>query len=362
MKRRLSCWVNVAVAFVLIATSSVADHPARLLLPPGIAESQLWHLNNAGDAVGRCEIFDASRNSIADFVCLLSHELVTPLPKLEHYQKMECSAISDSGVIVGYAYSPLHKDSPALQAFLFDRQNSTTLPLPNLSSTKATLATAISSDGKTIAGVCGGQACVWEHNGTSWIAAPLPQMVEGLSTQKVCLSDSGMIAVAFQRGSHLAELTLWRRDDQGLWQRSFRLEAEVTLHDVNNAATIVGSKDIVVDSRPVARGFVLNAAQDSTSQDIELIAPFEGDNFSTARSINNQGVVVGWSDGVGDDTKWPRSFVWKCGKMRSLELGTATTPSQAFGINDKGDVVGLLERENDPHAVGFVARISESPR
>jgi hypothetical protein len=48
--------------------------------------------------------------------------------------------------------------------------------------------------------------------------------------------------------------------------------------------------------------------------------------------------------------------------MRSLELGTATTPSQAFGINDKGEVVGLLERENDPHAVGFVARISESPR
>ncbi|MDX1928315.1 MAG: hypothetical protein SFV81_17440 [Pirellulaceae bacterium] len=361
MKRTLGSWVSFAAAFMLSTTIAVADPPARVLLPPGLAESQLRHVNSVGEAVGRCEIFDASQNSIADFVCLFSNELVTPLPKLEHYRKMECSAISDSGKIVGYAYSPVRKECPPLQAFLFDRQSTVALPLPSLSSNSASLATAISSDGKTIAGVCDGQACVWEYNGSSWIVAALPQNAPGLSTQKVCLSDSGMIAVAFQRGAKSAELVLWRRDELAAWQRSHCLETEVSPCDVNNAATIVGSKDIVLDGRLVTRGFVLRAAQDSTPQDIELIAPFEGDNFSTARSINNQGVVVGWSDGVGDKSKWPRSFVWKGSKAQSLAVGPATSPSQAFGINDHDDVVGLLEREKDPHAVGFVLRITEMP-
>jgi uncharacterized membrane protein len=92
--------------------------------------------------------------------------------------------------------------------------------------------------------------------------------------------------------------------------------------------------------------------------EIELIEPFEGDNFSTARSVNNDGTVVGWSDGVGDDSKWPRSFVWVRGQLQRLEMIPASTPSQAYGINDNSDVVGLLERENDLHAVGFVTKIN----
>lgn len=344
---------SIAFVFFFSQIAIAADPPMQLLLPRGLAESQLWHINHSGDAVGMCELFDAKGNSIVDFVCLFAKGNVRPIPKLDHYRKMECMALSDSGMIVGHAYSPEREEESVLQAVFFDPRNASTVLLPNLPTTKATLATAISGDGKTIVGVCSGQACVWDRNNESWTVSPLPQKFNGLSTQKVCLSDDGKIAIAFQRGKQITQLAQWSRDEAGDWQYAIRLESDITPHDVNNAATIVGSKVINSVRLPETRGFVL-----SPGEEIELIEPLDGDNFSTARSVNNYGVVVGWSDGVGNNSKWPRSFVWVRGQLQPLEMLPAMTPSQAYGINDNGEVVGLLEREDDLHSVGFVAKIN----
>ena len=344
---------SMAFVFFFSQIAIAADPPMQLLLPRGLAESQLWHINRSGDAVGMCELFDAKGNSIVDFVCLFAKGNVRPIPKLDHYRKMECMALSDSGMIVGHAYSPEREEDSVLQAVFFDPRNASTVLLPNLPTTKATLATAISDDGKTIVGVCSGRACVWDRSNESWTVSPLPQKFNGLSTQKVCLSDDGKIAIAFQRGKQITQLAQWSRDEAGDWQYAIRLESDITPHDVNNAATIVGSKVINSVRLPETRGFVL-----SPGEEIELIEPLDGDNFSTARSVNNYGVVVGWSDGVGNNSKWPRSFVWVRGQLQPLEMLPAMTPSQAYGINDNGEVVGLLEREDDLHSVGFVAKIN----
>ncbi len=348
-----SFWPSVAFVFIWSRIVSASDPQLQLLLPPGLAESQLWHINQGGDAVGICELYDAKGNSIADFACAFSKGNVTPIPKLTHYRKMECIALSDSGMIVGHAYSPEREEDSVLQAIVFNPHSAINTTLPHLPGAMATLATSISGDGKTIVGVCSGHACVWDLKKGSWTVSALPQKFDGLSTQKVCLSDNGRIAVAFQRSSQIAQLAQWSRDEKGDWQYTVRLEKEIAPHDVNNAATIVGSKEVNSVRRSETRGFVL-----SPGKEIELIEPFDGDNFSTARSVNNLGVVVGWSDGVGDESKWPRSLVWNNGQLQPLEIQPSTTPSQAFGVNDNSEVVGLLERENDSHAVGFVTKIN----
>lgn len=321
------------------------------MLPPGLAESQMWHVNQNGEAVGNCEIFDATGKSISDFACSVSKRSVTPIPKLNLYKKMECMAISDAGVIVGHAYAPERETDPPLQAIAFDPRHSHTVALPNLELTKVTLATSISGDGKTIAGVCSGRTCIWARDGDSWVVTALPQKTEGLVARNVCLSDNGTIAVASQAGVHGSQLTQWTRDALGIWQVTVRLDSEAYPYDVNNVGVVVGVKQIHVSGKNESRGFVL-----APGNDVELIKPFDGENFSTARSINNSGVVVGWSDGLGDDSKWPRSFVWKDGRSQQLEFPTPS-PNQAFAINDMDEVVGMLERKNDPHAVGFFSRL-----
>ena len=351
--QKICHWLSIFLGVYIAPIAIGSDPVTRLLLPPGFAESQLWHINQVGDAVGSCELIDAAGNSIVDFACTFAKGNVTPIPKLENFRKMECVAISDSGVIVGRAYSPEREQDVVLQAIVFEPHNGNSVALPILRATKATLATAISSDGKTIVGVCSGQACVWNRKQDSWGVSALPQRIDGLMTQKVCLSDNGKIAVAFQRGGQISQLTQWSLNDQGVWEHSVRLESDVAPLDVNNAAMVVGCKLVHAARLLETRGFVL-----LPDKDIELVKPFDGDNFSTARSVNNLGVVVGWSDGVGDDSKWPRSFVWVQSRIQPLEMVPATTPSQAFGINDKGEVVGLLERENDLHAVGFVSKIN----
>ena len=269
---------------------------------------------------------------------------------------MECVAISDSGLIVGHAYSPEQAKGATLQAFVFELDTGNILALPSLPATQASLATAISSNGKTIVGVCSGRVCVWDRKQESWTVSALPQRADELSSQKVCLSDNGRFAVAFQRGNQIGRLSQWSLDEQGNWLHAVRLEGDITPNDVNNLGIVVGNKLVQSNHLPETRGFVL-----LPNGELELIEPFDGDNFSTARSVNNEGVVVGWSDAVGDASKWPKSYVWVRGERIPLEGDLVTTPSQMYGINDQGEIVGLLERDNDPHAVGFIAKINTLP-
>ncbi len=206
------------------ALATAPDPDVQLLLPAGLAESQLLHVNNAGDAVGFCELYDAQGRSIVDFACILTKQKVTPIPKLQHFRKMECVAISDSGLIVGHAYAPEQADGPPLQAIVFDSVNCNLDSLPSLQASKATLATSISSDGKTIAGVCGGQACIWNRQQESWTVAPLSKEWQGFLTQKVCLSDNGKLAVACERRNQIVQLSQWTFDEQADWLHAVRLE------------------------------------------------------------------------------------------------------------------------------------------
>src|SRR5262249_14974137 len=70
---------------------------------------------------------------------------------------------------------------------------------------------------------------------------------------------------------------------------------------------------------------------------------FGGKAWNTPTAMNNQGVVVGFSDRPGDDSGAPnfQAFVWtKTTGMQKLPQLSGETRGGAFGINDNNQIVG----------------------
>jgi len=73
------------------------------------------------------------------------------------------------------------------------------------------------------------------------------------------------------------------------------------------------------------------------------IGSLGGHSWNTPTAINNQGTVVGFSLLAGQDgTRNYEAFVWtEAGGMHSLGKPAGDIRSAAFGINEKGQIVGL---------------------
>jgi probable HAF family extracellular repeat protein len=67
-----------------------------------------------------------------------------------------------------------------------------------------------------------------------------------------------------------------------------------------------------------------------------------GDAWNTATAINNQGTIVGFANTAPGTAKSYEAFIWtKSGGMKSLGKFSDASRSAAFGINEKGQIVGL---------------------
>ncbi|PRY30743.1 hypothetical protein [Pseudosporangium ferrugineum] len=73
-----------------------------------------------------------------------------------------------------------------------------------------------------------------------------------------------------------------------------------------------------------------------------------GANHTQVQDVNNRDEVVGWS--FRDDFSM-HAFLWRRGTMTDLGVLPGGTHSYAYGINDRGDVVGASETADGRHAV-----------
>ncbi len=80
------------------------------------------------------------------------------------------------------------------------------------------------------------------------------------------------------------------------------------------------------------------------------LGSFAGNN-SVAYRINNDGVIVGSSYVNATDF---HAFSYQKGVMKDLGNGPGFTDSEAFGINDKGEIVGYSENADASQVRGFV--------
>ena len=74
--------------------------------------------------------------------------------------------------------------------------------------------------------------------------------------------------------------------------------------------------------------------------------------WNTPTAINNQGVVVGFSDLPGDADGTPnyQAFIWtQATGIQKLPLPPGETRAAAFGINDRNEAVGLSRAPGRPY-------------
>jgi len=95
------------------------------------------------------------------------------------------------------------------------------------------------------------------------------------------------------------------------------------------------------------------------------LPPFSGGYNSYATAVNNRGQVVGWAEnGVFDPTCNPASqrlqfravIWWNNGRMQELVPLPGDSVSAATAINDRGQVAGVVEKEEPDQPAGATKR------
>ncbi len=298
-------------------------------------------MNDHGDIVGFEWIEDPKRPGVVDQVpSFFKGKEVTRLPLLAGYTSTFPAAVSDTRLVVGNVSKPVApgKFVPmSRQAFLWDARGGIR-GLGVAEGDAASLATGISRDGRRISGYSIGpnriRACVWDRDGESWKATPLPHTAQ-LGCNTVPISPDGRIVAGVDGHSPC----LWTRDPSGRWQReSIGASGSLIPRGVNNAGSVAGVM-FAPDGLPHAVAW-------SRSGGLRRLAEPKSYVQSEALAIDNRGVIVGMIDGPHGSKIGPNAFAEEDGRLRILDEGGPKFAS-ATAINDRGQVSGVFEEKEE---------------
>jgi len=123
---------------------------------------------------------------------------------------------------------------------------------------------------------------------------------------------------------------------------------ETDTYGVNNAGVIVGD---YVDSKSVQHGMIL-AGTKLTTVDNKACEAISGTGGISFYGVNSAGEAAGWC--TSSKTVLDTGFVYSKGKFAPVNF-PKSNGTQATGINDKGEVVGLyLDSTNATHGFSKV--------
>jgi probable HAF family extracellular repeat protein len=244
------------------------------------------------------------------------------------------TAINNSGTVVGFAEVAV--EGPFTQAFRWTAQGGMQ-PIPGIG--PGSTAFGINDAGEIV----GGDAAV-VGNGYLWNRGQITALgtLPGSQISQPFAVNNRSQVVGGSRG----DAFLWSAGtmtDLGRLPGAQSSEA----HAVNNAGTVVGN-----DSGGSNEAFIWDARLEIRS--LGVLDTACDTPFSDARGINNHGEVVGYSCVSGTTTP-SHAFVWDVTSgMRDLNrlvsLPVADVLSVAYGINERGQIVGNGIFEGATHA------------
>ena len=337
----------IAVAALGLAAAVGGDEPARTyeVVSPKDDGIVATGINGRGDVIGFEWIEEKERPGVLSQVPFYARgKEVTYLPVLAGYTATFPAAVSDDGLVVGRASKPAPPGVPIPlrnQAFVWSAKTGIR-GLGVLAGDAASFASGITRDGRRISGfsVGGGErlrACVWERDGDAWKGTPLPQESR-LGSNVVAISGDGNFVAGVDGGAPC----LWSRDAAGAWRREVLGGAGTLVpRAVNDRGMVVG-----VRFDGDGRSHAVVWTRDRGLKSLEEPRGFVG---SEASAVNNAGVVVGRLDTPPGAKDGPRAFVAEEGRLRLLDEGGKDFTA-ATAINDRGQVAGVLEKEEDEPA------------
>jgi len=333
------------VAAVLTALGAADEPPKALayqLVSPFDEGSTVTGLNDRGDVVGfHWEPENGNPDILYEAPFFARGKTITRLPLLKGYTATFPAGVSDDGLVVGRVAKPA---PPGVrvdlrnQAFVWTAEKG----IEGLGAPEgyvSSFATGVSRDGRRISGFLLGerllQGCLWERSGDGdgWKAVILPE-ADDLGSNVVAISPDGKRLAAVQK----LLPSLWTETEPGVWKRE-TLSADpgsLIPRGVNNAGVVVGHREN-------GQGYT-NAMIWTREGGLKPIWEPEGFVGSRAEAVNNAGAVVGVIDGPHGSDVGPRAFVFENGRLRTLdECGPDFV--WATAINDKGQVAGVVEKE-----------------
>lgn len=274
-------------------------------------------------------------------------DAMTTIPLLPGYTATFPAALGDDGTVAGHAGKP---PAPAgvrtvmrTQAFVWDRVRGMR-GLGVLPGEWASIATGISRDGATISGFSVGDnrktACVWDRLGPAddarWEASPLPQADPNLNSNVVAISPNGRYAAAVDA----LRPCLWTRNPDRTWTRE-AIGPEDSLYPraVNDEGRVAGVRYNRGDG-------TTEAAVWARDKGVEVLPRPPLFASAEAAAINNRGEVVGIIDGPHGSPIGPNGFVWSGGRLQIIVQGGPYF-SSATGINDHGQIIGVVQKEDE---------------
>lgn len=198
-------------------------------------------------------------------------------------------------------------------------------------------------------GVPTGQICKgfrWQNGQMT----PLPPFPGGYSSYAAGVNNRGQVVGWAENGVHdptcdtSFQILQFRAV---IWQPNGQMQelaplpgdntsAATAINDLGQVVGISGDCGVAVGSVS-ARHAVL--WQNGVPTDLGNIG---GDAWNTPTAINNQGTIVGFANTAPGTAKSYEAFIWtKAGGMKSLGKFSDASRSAAFGINEKGQIVGL---------------------
>jgi probable HAF family extracellular repeat protein len=117
--------------------------------------------------------------------------------------------------------------------------------------------------------------------------------------------------------------------------------------DINNVGQVVGISD-TVDGYRHRHAFLW---QNGVMTDL---GTYGSDNLSMAIGINNNGQVVGWSEGTAPNRR--HAVLWQNGGITDLGVLSGDTTSSAHTINDLGQVFGSSFKYDTSNSIQSIFR------
>ena len=331
-----------------------APEPTVQLIDNSVGFTQVIDLNESGNVLGTREVtVEPSGLAAESYYWQNNRQLKIKL--LAGYTNIEPQALSDTGLVVGYATRFVGNPAGNMQAFLWDVTTDEPLGLETLVGYRTSHACAVNKNGTVISGYVVGSdpprmvPCVWKRIDGNWKNIVLPttdQYNPSLHSSRVLVSpDGNQIAACITSNSPTGQLTsshrslcVWRVQADGSWEPSEVYQATLRLSAINDLGMIVGSRTV----KTVRQAFVWDPAHG-----FQMLGLLEGDESAEALGVNNKGLVVGYSDDPHGPSGGPQAFIWKDGKLLALEFPLPTLYSSATTVTDSGMIGGFLQTSPD---------------
>lgn len=312
--------------------------------------SQALAINSTGQVIGFREVADEAGTMFSQEPFFIDGKRATRVPLLDEYTNTEARALSDNGLVVGYCSRPIGHPEGSVTGFVWDSKTGAMTRLMPAGKDVSCHAQSISAAGDRITGYTAGSEpsrmlpCVWDWNQSEkkWQVETLETIEDYnpyLMSSGVTVSPDGQRIVAcitvavLPNNIYDSSLYQWQQAD-GQWKRELVSDDQMYVCAMNNAGQIAGV---------ITRDAVRLPCTVDLSGKVTLIDLLPGDVSGEARGINSAGTIVGFSDDPPGVEGGPLAFVWKNGVTSELALPVETTASAAFGINEQGQIAGLLD-------------------